>query len=331
MFRPSTLLSNRALATLAVALTLGAGAAHAQDDYPTHPITLNVGWAPGGVVDIAARLLAESLSAQWGQRVVVTNTPGAGGVINAGQAALSEPDGYTLVVASSSEITSNRYVQENWVPHYDEDFVPVALLSLNPSVLVVHGESGLDDLEDVLEAARAEPGALAISTTGIGSASHLGSVLFAETADVELNYVPYPGGAPAATAVAGGETTLGVLAVSSALAHVEAGNVRVIGLLSPERVDLVPDWPTLAEAGLDDFEYGVWSALYARAGTPEPVLEKLREGVSAFLADPEVQAKLATAGAQIAPAISETDLVALIEHDKSRDAEIVATAGIVAR
>jgi tripartite-type tricarboxylate transporter receptor subunit TctC len=283
-----------------------------------------VGRAPGGVADIAARVVAQKLTERWKQQVVVDNRPGGSGQIAASVAAQSAKDGYTLLVAPESDLTINRFVLKNWKPYFDEDLVPVVRITVNAVVIAANSKAPFSNVPELVAAAKAKPNGLAFGTAGIASTPHLVGEYFAQRSGISLKHIAYKGGAEAAVAAAGGETPLAVMALSSAVPHVKSGNLKVIGLSTAQRLKSLPDWPTIAEGGLPGFEANIWTALFARTGTPPAVLEKLRAEVSDLLKDPSVIEQLETIGAEAAP-LSGPELAAIIKTESERNGSLVTT------
>ena len=272
------------------------GSAHALD-YPTRPVRLMVGWAPGGISDVAARIVAQKLTDKWHQQVFVENRSGASGMIADAAAARAEPDGYTLLLASSPEVTTTPFIQKNAEKYFVNDFVPVALASINPLVILAAPNSPYKTVQDLIAAAKAKPGTVSYSSPGIGTAPHLAAIMFEEATKIKLQHVPYRGGGPAAVAVAGGEVPIGFNAMAGAAPLVKGGRLKVIGVATAKRIALEPNWPTVSEQGVPNFEYTVWTGLFAQKGVPKEIVQKLRADVQELLASPDVASKFATFGA----------------------------------
>jgi tripartite-type tricarboxylate transporter receptor subunit TctC len=270
--------------------------AHALD-YPTKPVRMIVGWPPGGITDVAARILAKKLSEKWGEQVIVENRSGASGMIADAFAARAQPDGYTLMLASSPEITTTPFIQKSAPRYFVNDFVPVALVSINPLVLVAGSNSPYKSVHDLIAAAKAQPGKISYSSPGIGTAPHLAAIGFENATGVKLVHVPYRGGGPAAVAVASGVVPIGFNAMAGAVPVIRSGRVRVLGVASAQRIPSEPNWPTLAEQGVPNFEYTVWSGLFVQKGVPADIVRKLAADVHAVLAQPDVAKSFAVFGA----------------------------------
>lgn len=290
--------------------------------YPDKPVRFLVGRPPGGVADIAARVLAQRLSERWKQQIVVENRPGGNGIVAFKAAVQVEPDGYTLLVAPDSDLTINRFVLKGWQPSFDTEIVPVARVSENPVVLVAYSKLPHNTLPELIKAAKATPGHFTFGTAGVASSPHLVGESFAERAGIELRHIPHKGGVHAATAAAGGHTDLAVIAVSSAAPLVTAGTVKVLGVATKQRLKSHPDWPTIAEGGLPDFAADIWTGLFAKAGTPPAILEKLRADVTAILADPATIQQFESVGAIVAPQFGQA-FAATIRQDSDRNGALI--------
>lgn len=264
--------------------------------YPSSPVKAVIGWEPGGVTDLAARSLAKKLGERWGQPLLVENRPGGGGIIATAAVARARPDGYTLAFTGGSEPTIRPLVQND--PYtYARDFTPVALVTVNPIVLVANAATPFKTVADLRLDARSSQGGIPFSSSGASSTPHLIGELFSDESGIKLKHIAYKGGAPAATAVASGEVPLGFMVLSSAKPFVDAGKLRVIGITTRQRVATAPDWPTIAEQGIKDFDASVWTGVYVRKETPKAIVEKLAADVAAVLRDPEIVQSFAQLGA----------------------------------
>src|SRR3954451_17495711 len=247
------------IAQLLVALALfGAGAASAQS-YPDRPIHILVPYAPGGITDIAARLVGAKLAEAWGQQVVVENRPGGNGFIAMTAAVRSVPDGYTLVMASGGDLALNPALFKQMPYDVERDLIPITAVSDAPIVLAAHGAGRFRSVAEVVAAAKAEPGAVNVATPGYGSITHLVLEWFALSTGTSFQHVPYKGGAPAAQGLVAGAVPLGVLASSSVAPHVSGGAVRVLAVTQAAHSRLNPEWPTLQEQGVADVNASKWT------------------------------------------------------------------------
>ncbi len=280
-------------ATLAIALVMGV--ASAQDVYPSKPITLIVPFPPGGVADIVGRPFAEALSRELKTPVIIENKPGAGGGIGMGAVAKAKADGYTLLMALSSiSILPEADKVLGRAPLYQLDqFTPIARLTADPTILAVRADSPWKTLQDFVADARRRPGAITYGSSGNYGTMHVPMEMFAHRADVKLLHVPFTGGGPAVVALLGGQVDALSTGPSTVLQHVKAGKVRVLASWGDHRLASLPDVKTLTESGFDAVFFQ-WCALFAPAGTPEPVLSRLREAARVAAADPRFVNTLAT-------------------------------------
>ena len=280
-------------ATLAIALVMGV--ASAQDVYPSKPITLIVPFPPGGVADIVGRPFAEALSRELKTPVIIENKPGAGGGIGMGAVAKAKADGYTLLMALSSiSILPEADKVLGRAPLYQLDqFTPIARLTADPTILAVRADSPWKTLQDFVADARRRPGAITYGSSGNYGTMHVPMETFAHRADVKLLHVPFTGGGPAVVALLGGQVDALSTGPSTVLQHVKAGKVRVLASWGDHRLASLPDVKTLTESGFDAVFFQ-WCALFAPAGTPEPVLSRLREAARVAAADPRFVNTLAT-------------------------------------
>jgi len=280
-------------ATLAIALVMGV--ASAQDVYPSKPITLIVPFPPGGVADIVGRPFAEALSRELKTPVIIENKPGAGGGIGMGAVAKAKADGYTLLMALSSiSILPEADKVLGRAPLYQLDqFTPIARLTADPTILAVRADSPWKTLQDFVADARRRPGAITYGSSGNYGTMHVPMEMFAHRADVKLLHVPFTGGGPAVVALLGGQVDALSTGPSTVLQHVKAGKVRVLASWGDHRLASLPDVKTLTESGFDAVFFQ-WCALFAPAGTPEPILSRLREAARVAAADPRFVNTLAT-------------------------------------
>ncbi len=303
----------RALLACAVAAAVPA---NAQDAWPSGPVHFFVGFPAGSSPDVLARIITEPLAQRLGQPVVVENKPGAGGVIGVQQMLAAAGDGHTFGTTINGPLTTAQRLMEDTGFDVAADIEPVTLIATSPLVLAVSTKSGIDDLQAFVEAAGAEPEALAYGSVGQGSGAHLTAELFANEAGVSMLHIPFTSYAEVTTSIIGGEIDAGFMAPSAALPHVEAGNMRMLGITSAEPFAQAPDVPVIAgQAGLpDDFRAELWNAFIAPAGTEPEVIDRLNGEINDILADPEVQEKLLAIGWQAAPG-SPADLEERIAAD----------------
>ena len=261
------------------------------------PITLLVSYPAGGGADVMARLIAPRLADALGQPVVVENKPGASGTVAAGQVARATPDGSTLLLDASSFAVNPALFDK--LP-YDTAtaFAPLAVLALYPNVLVCTPSFEARSLADVLRLARAQPGKLAYASSGNGSAQHLAGALFEAMAQVEMSHIPYRGGAPALNDVMGGQVPLFFANVASSLGHIQSGRLRALAVTSKLRSRVLPQLPSLDEAGLKGYEVMEWNPVLAPAGVPAPVRAKLAAALQTAMSDPELLGRVRALGGE---------------------------------
>jgi len=280
--------------TLIAAVVLAfAGAASAQG-YPTKPVTMIVPFPPGGVADIVGRPLAAAMEKTLKQSVVVLNRPGAGGAVGMGVAAKAAPDGYTILIGLSSiSIFPVSDPLNGKKPPYElADFAPIALVTADPTVLVVRADSDYKTVQEFIAAAKKEPGKINYSSSGVYGTLHVAMEMFANAADISLFHVPYQGGGPAVTALLGGQVQALASGPAAAIGQIRAGKMRALAGWGAKRLALMPDLPTFQELGYKDVEFYIWSGIFVPAATPAPVQETLRAAVKAAAADPGFQAAM---------------------------------------
>ena len=267
-------------ALLSVALALAAACAWAQEAYPSKPITMVVPFPPGGVADIVGRPLAQTMQKHLKQPVVVVNRTGAGGAVGMAAVAKAPPDGYTILMGLSSISifpVSDR-INGKAPPYELDDFAPIALVTADPTVLVVRADGPYKTLKDFVDAAKKSPGKINYSSSGVYGTLHVAMEIFANAAGIKLFHVPYQGGGPAVTALLAGQVEASAQGPAAAIGHIKGGKMRALASWGTERLKLLPDIPTFKELGYNA-EFYIWSGVFAPAGTPEPILAKLREAV----------------------------------------------------
>lgn len=271
----------------AAAFAVFAFGAQAQD-YPARPVTMIVPFPPGGVADIVGRPLAASMEKTLGQPVIVVNRPGAGGAIGMTYVAKSEPDGYTILMALSSIsiFPVSDPLQGQPAPYQISDFMPIALVTADPTVLVVRADSPYKSVADLVAAAKANPGKINYSSSGIFGTLHVAMEMFANAAGIRLFHVPYQGGGPALTALLGGQVEALASGPAAAVGQIQGGKMRALAGWGAKRLALMPDLPTFGELGYKDVEFYIWSAVVAPAAVPANVQHRLRAAVRAAVTDP---------------------------------------------
>ena len=310
----------RPLLLLALALPLSL---HAQD-YPSRPVRIVVPFQPGGGSDTLGRLLAEKLTARWGQPVVVENRAGAGGNLGAGFVAQALADGHTLLLSSPGPVVINQSLYKS-LPFDPDGFVPVSVIATNYGVLAVHPRTGLADVAALVAAARAAPDKLNFASAGSGTTPHLAGELFKSLAGVRLTHVPYKGAGPGFAALLAGEVDLMFVDVFIALPHVRVGRLRALALGGGARNPLLPGVPVLGEV-LPGFEYSVWQGLVAPFGTPASVASRISGAVADIVRQPDVARRLADVGLE-AVGSSPAEMGAVMRQDRERWGKVVRETG----
>jgi tripartite-type tricarboxylate transporter receptor subunit TctC len=283
-------------ALAAVVLFVSAPAqAQAQDAYPSRPIRIVVPAAPGGSFDALARIVAQSLSERWPQRVIVDNRPGGGGNIGAGAVAKADPDGTTILVWNDT-LLINPYLYKEIPYDPKKDFVPLSLSMYSPNVLAAHPSSNLKTFDDFLKAARANPGKLTYGSPGNGSPGHLSFEILKRLANIDVLHVPYRGAGPAIIDLVAGQIPLGMVAIPGAIGHIRNDKLIGLAVTSATRVKALPNVPTIAEAGVPDYKINAFHGFLAPAGTPPAIVAKLERDINEVLKVPEIQQKLIDLG-----------------------------------
>jgi tripartite-type tricarboxylate transporter receptor subunit TctC len=289
----------------ALGLLPAAAQAQANDLYPSKPIRFIVPYASGGPLDQAARVLAEQMRTTLGQPVVVENKPGAGGNIGADMVAKAEPDGYSIVMGAVATHAINPYLFKKMPYDANQDFTPITRVALVPNVLVVSPEwakrEKIDSVAALTSYAKANPGKLNYGSGGNGSAGHLAGELFKSMAGIDMVHIPYKGAAPAKLELMSGEIQLMFDNLASATPQIRSGQLKALAVTTPERAEAQPDLPTVAEGGVAGFDISTWFGIFAPAGLPAPVLDKLYQASVAALKSPDVISALDQMGAKPAP------------------------------
>ena len=328
--RPLTL-ANKALAAMALVVTATAGVlsaapAQAQGTWPDKPLKLVVPYPAGGNADNTARLLATQLGQRLGQQVVVDNRPGGSGTIGAAAVAKAPADGYTLLLDATA-FTVNPSLFPKLPFDAAKDFAPISLVLQVPLLMVVPANSPFQSVADLAKAARARPGHLTYASAGNGGAQHLAGELFKQGQKVAITHIPYRGGAPALTDLIGGQVNLMFSATTASGPFVKSGKLRALAISSPRRVEGWESVPTVAESGVPGFQVSEWNGLFAPAGTPRPVLERLEAETRAIVASPEMKKRFAELGVQ-GVGSSAQEFSSFLKAETTKWAEVIRTSGI---
>jgi tripartite-type tricarboxylate transporter receptor subunit TctC len=317
----------RTLAAIAAAVLTVVAAAHAQSDFPVKPVRLVVPFPAGGSTDIVGRIVAQKLGDRLGQQVVVENRGGAGGTIGSEAAAKAAPDGYTLLVGTTSThaVAPSAYARVGYDPV--KDFVAIAQVAVTPYLLVVNPAVKATTLAEFLALAKAQPGKLNYASAGNGTTTHLAMEMLKDAAGVDLVHVPYKGNAPADLAILGGEVQALFGSMPALLQNARAGKVRSLAVGTQKRSPALPDVPTVAESGFPGFEAALWLGVFAPAGTPAPIVERLQRELAAIALQPDFIETLAKNGAEPA-GIAPQAFPALVREELGRYNKVVKKIGL---
>jgi tripartite-type tricarboxylate transporter receptor subunit TctC len=315
------------LVVIAAALVATDAPPSRAQDYPVRPIRVLVPYAPGGIADIAARLLGGKITEAWGQQVVVENRPGGNGFIAMTDAVRSAADGYTLVMATGGDVAINPLLFKKMPYDVERDLTPIMTVSDAPLVLAVNADTPYKTAADVIAAAKAKPNEINVCTPGYGSINQIVLEWMALNSGTKFVHVPYKGGAPAAQALMAGDIPVGILASSSVAPGVQAGKIRVLAVTMAKRSTLDPQWPTLQEEGVKDVNASNWTALLAPKATPRPIIDKLNAEVVKILAMPDVKERFAAGGVVTIPS-SPAELDTRIKRELAGYRAIIEQADI---
>jgi tripartite-type tricarboxylate transporter receptor subunit TctC len=318
------------LALIAPCVLMSATASHAQERYPSRPITIVVPFSPGGGVDTVARLLAEKMRASFKQTVLVENKPGGGAMIGAGAVARSEPDGYTMLLGTAGEMAIAPHIHKNMRYQPEKDFAPLALIAKVPNVMVVNASLPVKNVDELVSYAKKTSGGVTYSTSGVGNMQHLNGELFNKLAGINMLHVPYKGAAGQLQDAVSGEVDLSFVSYAAAKGFIDAGKLRAIGVTSAKRAGFVPNIPAIREsAGLSAYQLDNWFGLFLPAGTPEPVQAAIHSAVASAMKDPEFDQKMRGQGFE--PSLtSPAEFREFIKAESKKLEEIVKAANIAA-
>lgn len=288
----------QALVLIAALAAMLAGTAAQAQEYPSRPVKILSPYPPGGVTDIASRLLAAKLTEAWKQQVIVENKVGGGGVVAMDALAKAAPDGHTLIASTVADYCIIPYAYSKLPYDVGRDFAPVIVATETPLVFAAHRDAPFGSLKDLAAASRADPKGTSYGSPGLGTLNHLMGEVFAGLSGANLVHIPYKGGGPAGAALAGGEVPLGVLAISSVAPHVRAGRIKAIAVTSPRRSALGPDWPTVVDAGYPAAAASQWVGIAAPAGTPKAIIDRLNAEMAEALRMVDVKERLSAVGSE---------------------------------
>ncbi len=297
-----------------LALLCAATAVHAQAAWPDRPIRLVVGFTPGGAADYVGRSVGEALGRVLGQPIVIENRPGAGSSLAAEFVAKAPGDGYTILLASPSAISVNPALEPRFAPSV-QSLVPVAKLTASPLVIAANPQLGWRTVQDLLDHAKKNPGKLNFAHAGMGSAPHLGGVLFNQLTGANLTGVPFRGGAPSVQSVIAGDTQVTFATPPSVLPQIKGGRLVGLGVTTVERFPLVPEFPGMREAGVPNFKLDFWYGLFMPPGTPADVVRKLFDASAVAMKEPGVRTALAREGTEVSTLASPAEFVAFVKDE----------------
>lgn len=314
--------------TIVVLMACSTSALYAADSsYPSRPIRVIVPFAPGGSTDILVRILGQQLHEQLAQPVVIDNRGGAGGMIGAELAAKSTPDGHTIMITTSGVIVVNPSLYRKLSYDPFTDFVPITNAASLPNMLVVSSSFPANNVKELLALARAKPGTLTYASGGNGTSNHLSAELMKYLTGVKVTHVPYKGGGPAVLAAMTGEVSMLFATMPSAMRQVKAGKLKALAVTSRKRSQAIPELPTMAEAGVKDFEFLTWAGVLAPRGTPNAYIAKLNSEIGKVLQVPTVAARLRALGYDPVGS-SPAEMTALMKTETALWARVIESAGI---
>ena len=316
----------RSVAALSIALA--STAVLAQGGYPNKPVHMVVPFAPGGASDFVARIVTPKLGELLGQQIVIDNRAGASGNIGLETAAKAAPDGYTIFLGNIGTIAVNPGVFKSMPVDTQRDLIPITLVAEVPSILVVNPEVSAGNVKDLVALARSKPGALNFASPGPASIDRLAMERFMKLADLKMVHIPYKGGAgPAVTGLLGGETQLMFVTLSSAMAFVQAGRLRALGISTATRSDSLPQVPTLAESGYPEMVISSWQGVFVPAGTPRAIVDKLYAAVLATIESPDIKQRLAVGGAMVVTSKSPEEFASFVGTEVVRWGKVARESG----
>lgn len=313
--------------TLIAGLALGTVGNASAQDFPTKPIRIVVPYTPGGATDNLARLCAQELTKAWGQPVIVDNRPGASGIIASQFVAEAAPDGYTLLLGTSTQLATNVALYPKLSYNPVKDFAPVAVLVKGDNVLVVHPSVPATNVKEPIALAKAKPGQLNFATSGNGTSQHLSAELFKSMAGVDMMHIPYKGSAPALADLLSGQVPVMFENIITVVPHIKAGSLRALAVTGAKRWPTLPDLPTIAEAGLPGYEISGFYGIVAPAGTPKPIVAKLNKELTRIISNPNLRERLLIQGFEPSPSTPD-EFTELIKTYIAKNAKIVKEAGI---
>jgi tripartite-type tricarboxylate transporter receptor subunit TctC len=325
MKRHSLLAVVTGIATLAY---MSCAQAQSAGDFPNHPIRIIVPQAAGSGIDLQARVLAQKMGEMWGQQGVIENRPGANAIIGTDAVAKAAPDGYTLVYAPISSITTNAFIYKKLPYDPLRDFVPITQTVANPLGLIANPNSGIDSVKDLVAKAKANPGKINYGSFGIGNMTHLQGVLLSLAADIQMTHVPYRGQTPEITDILAGQIPVGFTTTAGVTDLVASGKLKLLATFGAQRDELFPNTPTPTEAGYPSVVVVGWAGILAPAGTPKPIIDKLYAGMARALAMPDVKDAILKQGSEPVASKSPEDFKAYIKAEMDKFHPVIKAAGL---
>ena len=320
----------RALLLASLSITAASSVyAQALENYPTRPVTIVVPFPPGGGTDVGARLVAQKLSLKWGQPVIVENRGGAAGRLGADVVAKAKPDGYTLLVGNVGTQSVNPALYKKMPYDPDKAFAPIGMIAELPLVMLVTPALPWQNVKDVVEAAKKEPGKITFASSGAGGAPHLAGEIFQQASGTKMLHIAYKGGGPAALDLMAGHVNIYFGTVLESVGHVKSGKLKGLGVTSASRSPALPELPTIAESGYAGFDTGSWIGMLAPAGTPAAIVNKVSADLREVLALPDTKNTLITQGATPWPMTPE-QFAARINSDRQRYGKIIQENNLTA-
>lgn len=324
MAHPPLLLAAAGLLLSGAALAqAGAAATTVATNFPTRSVTLVVPFPPAGGTDTGARIVAQKLSAKWGQTVVVENKGGAAGQIGADLVAKAKPDGYTILMGNIGTQAINPSLYKKLPYDPDRAFAPITLVAELPLAVMVNPQVPARTLKELVNLAKSQPGKLSYSSSGAGGAPHLAAEMFKDATGTFILHVPYRGGGPAVSDLLAGHVQLSFMTVLEASGHIKAGKLRALAVTSSKRVSALPDVPTVAESAVPGFNSISWIGLFAPAGTPKEIVDKIAADVRGAVAADDVKGRLVELGA-VPSTNTPAQFAAMVDADRKRYAKIIA-------
>ncbi|MEI6758824.1 MAG: tripartite tricarboxylate transporter substrate binding protein [Betaproteobacteria bacterium] len=297
--------------------------------FPAKPVRVILTFPAGGGVDVIARVLTQKLTESTGQQFIVDNKPGAGGIIAADMVAKSAPDGYTLLFALDTVLTVTPHLYRNTPFDSIKDFAPISLVAESPLVVLTSPSANIGSLAELIKRAKANPGTMNFGSGGSGSSGHLAAELMNNMAGIKMTHVPYKGGPQVLTDLAGGQVQMTILSLAASVTMVKAGRANLVAVTGANRLPGYPEVPTVSEAGLPGYQAGFWVGLLAPAGTPRPVVNKLRDEVQKVLNNPELRQQFQNNG--VTPVGNTPEQFAtVIDSDKKKWGEVIRLKDIKA-